>query len=327
MPTAPGNHNVVIGVALERFVFWQLEVCAFWHGEVVSLRYKRLFCWEDRKRKFQKRLGRGFFAAGVSFFVILSGICIKNGVQTKTSAKEPLFLAQQGDEQDSGEEKAANYYKRLYKKKKASTIVSVRDASKKQIKKMFYKEKISDAVFKRMYRKSYKKGCTVPKRDLRYVRVLYYGFDKKTHIGELVVNRRIAKDICSIFYQLYCKKYQIEKMVLIDEYDASDEDSMADNNTSAFNYRPVSGTTRLSKHSYGMAIDINPFYNPYLHTVNGKRVCEPAMAQKYLNRSRIFAHKIDKKDVCYKLFTKYGFSWGGNWRSVKDYQHFEKTIS
>jgi len=294
--------------------------------------YRRLLYWKDRKRKLQKHLRRWLFAAGGSFLLLLSGACIKNGF----SAKEQQVIARQGSGQGTKDfvtlepsenpEKAVNYYKKLYKKKKASNIVSVRGASKKQIKKMFYQEKISSAVFKRMYGKSYKKGCTVPKRELRYVRVLHYGFDKKSHIGELVVNRRIAKDICRIFYKLYCKKYPIEKMVLVDEYDASDEDSMADNNTSAFNYRPVSGTTRLSKHSYGMAVDINPFYNPYLHTVNGKRVCEPAMARKYLNRSKSFAHKIDKKDFCYKIFTEYGFSWGGNWRSVKDYQHFEKTL-
>lgn len=294
--------------------------------------YKRLFQWKDRKGAFMK----GLFAAGLSLVVVLSGACIKNGVPVKNSAKGQQVAAGEGDGQDKQDvlspepskkqEWAEDYYKKRYKKKKASSIVSLREASKKQIRSMFYQEKISKAVFRRMYRKSYKKGCTVPKSELRYVRVLYYGFDKKTHIGELVVNRRISKDICSIFYQLYCKKYPIEKMVLIDEYGASDEKSMADNNTSSFNYRPVSGTARLSKHSYGLAVDVNPFYNPYLHTVGGKRVCEPAMARKYLNRSKSFAHKIDKKDICYKLFTKYGFSWGGNWRSVKDYQHFEKVL-
>lgn len=191
---------------------------------------------------------------------------------------------------------------------------------------MFYQEKISDAVFQRIYGKSYKKECTVPRRELRYVRVLYYGFDKKTHIGELVVNRRIAGEICKIFYSLYCRKYPIEKMVLVDEYNASDEASMADNNTSAFNYRLVSGTTRLSKHSYGMAVDINPLYNPYLHILHGKKVCEPANAKKYIDRRKSFAHKIDKHDLCYRLFTKYGFVWGGDWRNMKDYQHFEKIL-
>lgn len=304
------------------------------------MKYKRFYSVSRKKqRALQIKLGKGLFAAGISFIVILSGAFIKNELQAKSAENGQTPCTEQGDlnlvqnQQNTltpafseNPPKAVDYYKKQYKKKKATTIVSIKYANKKQIKKLFYQEKISDAIFQRMYKKSYKKGCTISKHDLRYIRVLYYGFDKKTHIGELVVNQRIAKDICNIFYQLYCKKYPIEKMILIDAYNASDEKSMADNNTSAFNYRPISGTTRLSKHSYGMAVDINPFYNPYLHTINGKKVCEPAMAHKYLNRSKPFAYKIDKKDLCYKLFTKYGFSWGGNWRNVKDYQHFEKIL-
>lgn len=281
---------------------------------------------------------------GVSCLAILAGICIKSvwsgngGDQIRREAhaeEEEQSLQNAAPPEETVEipdptknpEKETSYYKKLYKKKKATTVVSVADANKKQIKALFYPSKISNAVFKRMYKKSYKKNCTVAKSELRYVRVLYYGFDKKTHIGELVVNRRIAEDICTIFYKLYRKKYPIEKMVLVDEYHAVDEDSMADNNTSAFNYRPISGTTRLSKHSYGMAIDINPLYNPYIHTMNGKRVCEPVNGKKYMNRSKSFPYKITKKDLCYKLFTKYGFTWGGSWNTSKDYQHFEKELS
>lgn len=301
--------------------------------------YKRLLNENrSRKRKVRERAGRGLLVAGVSFLIILSVFYLKNELPEKSAAKEEvkgkrLFCAAQADEQmvqmpasSANLKKAVDYYKKRYQKKKATTVVSVKNASKKQIRRMFYQTKISDDIFQRMYKKSYKKNCTVPRSDLRYIRVLYYGFDKKTHIGEMVVNRRIAKDICSIFYKLYCKKYPVEKMVLVDEYNAVDEDSMADNNTSSFNYRPVSGTTHLSKHSYGMAVDINPLYNPYIHTINGKKVCEPVMGRKYLDRSKSFAYKIDKKDLCYKLFIKHGFTWGGSWKSVKDYQHFEKGI-
>ena len=301
---------------------------------------KKSFLNENRrgKQKSRERMGRGLLLAGVSFLVILSAFYLKNELPEKGAAKENvkgkrLSYAEQADEQSvqlpnssDNSKKAVDYYRKRCQKKKATTVVSVKSASKKQIKQMFYQTKISDDVFQRMYKKSYKKNCTVPKSDLRYIRVLYYGFDKKTHIGELVVNRRIAKDICNIFYKLYVKKYPIEKMVLVDEYNAVDEDSMADNNTSSFNYRPVSGTTHLSKHSYGMAVDIIPLYNPYIHTINGKKVCEPVMGRKYLNRSKSFAYKIDKKDLCYKLFIKHGFTWGGSWKSVKDYQHFEKKI-
>jgi len=220
--------------------------------------------------------------------------------------------------------KSKGYYKKLYKTKKAFTIVNITGASKKQARAMFYKEKITNKIFKRIYGKSYKKDCTVPKKDLRYIRVLHYGFDKKVHIGELITNKAIAKDICDIFYELYKAKYQIEKMVLVDEYNASDNLSMADNNTSCFNFRTVSGTQHLSKHSYGMAIDINPRYNPYIHSLNGVTVCEPENGSRYQDRSQKFKHKITSNDLCYKVFMRYGFTWGGEWINSKDYQHFQK---
>ena len=156
------------------------------------------------------------------------------------------------------------------------------------------------------------------------MKVLYYDFDGKEQRGELVCNKAISKDLLEIFEELYEKKYPIAKMRLIDEYDANDEKSMADNNTSCFNFRKVSGKNTLSKHSMGMAIDINPLYNPYIHKMNGKRVVEPANAGKYADRSASFPGKIDKNDLCYKLFIRHGFRWGGNWKYSKDYQHFEK---
>ena len=129
--------------------------------------------------------------------------------------------------------------------------------------------------------------------------------------------------IKTIFQKLYQQSYPIEKMVLVDTYDADDNASMADNNTSSFNYRVVEGTTHLSKHSLGLAIDINPRYNPYIHTLNGQTVCSPENGSDYADRSKDFPYKIDTEDYAYKLFLEYGFSWGGNWNSSKDYQHFE----
>ena len=114
-------------------------------------------------------------------------------------------------------------------------------------------------------------------------------------------------------------------MVLIDVYGGDDNQSMAANNTSAFNYRTVSGTNKLSNHSYGRAIDINPLYNPYIRTASdGSTLCEPENGAPYINRDEDFTHKIDHSDRCYQLFKEHCFTWGGDWRSVKDYQHFEK---
>ena len=113
-------------------------------------------------------------------------------------------------------------------------------------------------------------------------------------------------------------------MTLIDNYNADDELSMRANNTSCFNFRKVAGSKVLSKHSTGHAIDINPLYNPYFKKRNGKIFYQPKTAKAYLNRNHKFPYKITKGDLCYKLFIQHGFKWGGDWKTVKDYQHFEK---
>lgn len=169
-----------------------------------------------------------------------------------------------------------------------------------------------------------KADCTLPRENLRYIHVLHVGFDNQVHEGELVVNKDIADDVLEIFKELYESGYQIEKVRLIDEYDADDEASMSDNNSSAFNFRFISHTTKISKHGMGMAVDINTLYNPYVKTVDGELSIEPANAADYVDRSRDFSHKIDHDDLCYKLFTEHGFEWGGDWIHSKDYQHFEK---
>ena len=163
--------------------------------------------------------------------------------------------------------------------------------------------------------------------DLRYVHVLHYDFDGSPAEGELICNEYIAQDLVEIFYELYYNEYQIERMLLIDEYDGDDTASMEDNNTSCFNYRVVEGSDNLSKHAYGLAIDVNPFYNPYVtYEKDGTEKVSPVAALGYADRSVNFPYKIDEDDLCCRLFKEHGFIWGGNWNSLKDYQHFQKTI-
>lgn len=166
--------------------------------------------------------------------------------------------------------------------------------------------------------------------DLRYLNVLYYDFNGEVQTGELICNKDIAQDLIEIFYELYLNQYQIEKVRLIDEYAGDDTASMLDNNTSCFNYRVVDGTTSLSKHALGCAIDINPFYNPYVvfnKDGTGETYISPAGSEAYADRTKDFPYKIDENDLCYKLFTAHGFTWGGNWNSMKDYQHFQKAVN
>lgn len=188
----------------------------------------------------------------------------------------------------------------------------------------FYISEIPDDIFAKMQGKSYKEDCTVPREDLRYVHVRHMGFDGEAKDGELVVNKAIADDVLAIFEELYKADYPIEKVRLVDEYDADDEALMSDNNSSAFNFRFISHTTRISRHGLGMAVDINTRYNPYVKTVDGKLSIEPANGADYVDRSKDFPHKIDHEDLCYKLFKEHGFTWGGDWTHSKDYQHFER---
>ncbi len=191
---------------------------------------------------------------------------------------------------------------------------------------MFYYEEISKEIKDRINGKSYADNCSVPYDELRYVKVLYWGFDNKTHIGELIVNKAIVEDILEIFEELYELKYPIEKMVLVDEYNADDNASMADNNSSAFNYRVIDGTSKISVHSYGLAIDINPKYNPYVREMDGKTIITPENGTEYADRSLDCQYYITKGDVCYEAFIKRGFTWGGEWQNSKDYQHFQKKL-
>ncbi|MCR5320739.1 MAG: M15 family metallopeptidase [Lachnospiraceae bacterium] len=163
--------------------------------------------------------------------------------------------------------------------------------------------------------------------DLSYLTLLYVNFDGQDMEGEMICNKAIAKDLLEIFKELYDNQYPIERIELVDVYQADDESSMEHNNTSCFNYRMISGSNKLSKHSAGLAVDLNPLYNPAVSTAkDGSTKVEPATASAYVDRSQNFAHKIDTSDLAYQVFTRHGFTWGGNWHSKKDYQHFEKSI-
>ena len=183
---------------------------------------------------------------------------------------------------------------------------------------------ITDELFFRMQQgNTFKENCIVPREDLRYIQALHKDKDGNVHLGEMVVHRLIAEDVLEILKELYDNDYPIEKIRLVDEYNADDELSMEDNNSSCFNYRFVSYTTKISKHGLGLAVDINTLYNPYVKTVNGKKSIEPVNAEPYLDRDADFDYKIEKGDLCYNLFTEHGFEWGGNWVNSKDYQHFQ----
>lgn len=167
---------------------------------------------------------------------------------------------------------------------------------------------------------SYKENDEIKLNELSYVQVTHWGFDDKKHLGELIVNTKVAEDVVEIFKELYETGFPIEKMRLVDEYNADDNLSMLDNNSSAFCYREIAGSKgKLSKHSYGIAIDINPVQNPYIKN----STVLPAKGKEYLDRNNIRKGMIIKGDACYNAFKNRGWTWGGEWKSLKDFQHFE----
>lgn len=183
---------------------------------------------------------------------------------------------------------------------------------------------IPDSVWTQMQGKTYKPNPHISRDDLRYLRILHWDYDNRTHQGEMVCNKLIAEKLVDIFRQLYEARYPIQRMVLPDVYDADDERQMRDNNTSCFCYRTIAGSQKLSKHARGLAVDLNTLYNPYVkRRKDGTLFVQPATATPYVDRSRRFRYKITKRDLAYRLFTEAGFSWGGAWRSHQDYQHFE----
>jgi hypothetical protein len=188
---------------------------------------------------------------------------------------------------------------------------------------------IDHKIEQRMLRgHSWHRGCPVPLRDLRYLKMTYRGFDGKDHTGEMIVHISRAREVSRIFGELYRAGYPIHKMRLVSDYGASDFRSIEVDNTSAFNCRAVTGGTKWSNHSYGKAIDINPIENPYIsHT--GRIEHKASLRYSKHGRKHRTSSPADKavilsSDKIVKLFKAKGWRWGGDWHSIKDYQHFDK---
>jgi len=149
----------------------------------------------------------------------------------------------------------------------------------------------------------------------------YVGPDGGIHRGAMVVHRDVVDDVIAIFGQLAQLRYPIAKMQTVENYPgAEDELSMRDNNTSAFNCRPLPGGTGWSLHAYGRAIDVNPLVNPYIDSGGD---LQPKTAGRYLDRGVAAPGLLSAGDPAVRAFTDRGWRWGGAWRDPVDYQHFE----
>ena len=169
---------------------------------------------------------------------------------------------------------------------------------------------------------SWRPGCPLPLTELRLLRVSHWAFDGRPRVGELVVAAAFADDIVSVFRRLFDERFPIESLRLVDEFGGDDDRSMAANNTSAFNCRRATGSSRWSEHAYGRAVDINPIQNPYV-TRSGA-VLPPAGAA-FTTRDPTAPGLITSDSVVVAAFRDIGWGWGGNWSSGRDYQHFSAT--
>jgi len=155
---------------------------------------------------------------------------------------------------------------------------------------------------------------------LTYLTVTHMNFDGEPTIGHLIVAEEIGEEVLIIFQEIFEDGFPIYSIRLIDYFNAQDYYSMSANNSHAFNFRTIAGTDIISRHGFGMAIDINPIQNPY---IRGDTIW-PAAGAEYLDRSNVRPGMIIPGSVVYYAFVSRGWTWGGHWSSPRDYHHFEK---
>jgi hypothetical protein len=170
-------------------------------------------------------------------------------------------------------------------------------------------------------RSTWTSGCPVSSADLRYLTMSFWGFDGKPHTGEMMVNARVASAVPIVFAQLYAARFPIEEMRVASVAEVTAHPTGDGNNTTAYVCRPAVGETTWSAHAYGLAIDVNPFCNPYRE---GSLVV-PELASAYLDRSNARPGMVLPGDATVRAFTSVGWTWGGSWTSPKDLMHFSSN--
>ena len=184
----------------------------------------------------------------------------------------------------------------------------------------FYHQELSNELISELEAIAPINPSVITYDDLRHVIVAHYDFNGKIQEGELIVNKSVADEIVDIFKEVFEAKYPIEKIRLVSEYRNDDDLSMEDNNSSAFNFREITGGGGWSNHAYGLAIDINPKNNPYVSSW----AVYPTSGANYIDRDKNEIGMIQEGDALHQAFINRGWTWGGDWTELKDYQHFEK---
>lgn len=158
---------------------------------------------------------------------------------------------------------------------------------------------------------------------LRVVKVPYKNKQGQVQYGEMIVNKDMASALGETFKELLnVDGFYIQNIGKMSQFKWSDRESMSHNNTSCWNYRCVSGSSNLSWHALGLAIDINPVSNPYV-TRSGRSSPSNSTGYRPLNGSSTSGDPMSVNNEVIQIFKRRGFKWGGDWSSAKDYQHFE----
>jgi hypothetical protein len=170
-------------------------------------------------------------------------------------------------------------------------------------------------------RSTWSPSCPVAADGLRYLTMSFWGYDNRAHTGEMIVNARVADAVTRVFKHLYEARFPLEEMRVVAAPELTAPPTGDGNNTTAFACRSAVGQKRWSAHAYGLAIDVNPFCNPY---VRGNLVL-PELASSYLDRGNVRPGMVEPGDVVVRSFAAIGWSWGAEWKSPKDIQHFSAT--
>lgn len=187
-----------------------------------------------------------------------------------------------------------------------------------------YQARIDEPTPAVLARSTWAPGCPVGARELAWIRLTFWGFDSRRHTGELLVHQEVARDLVEVFGELYRARFPMEELRITTKAErdaaATSGPTGDGNNTGAFNCRPTTGGSSYSQHAYGLAVDINPFQNPYLKG----DVVLPELARVYTDRSRQAPGMIHAGDAVVRAFARVGWEWGGAWRTLKDWQHFSR---
>ncbi len=177
---------------------------------------------------------------------------------------------------------------------------------------------VSPAPVAVVARSTWRPACPVERDELAWLRLSFWGFDAERHTGELLVNRSVAADIAQVFGRLWEARFPLEQVLIVRSIDEEAPPTGDGNGTGAFVCRAVTGGSSFSQHAYGLAIDVNTFQNPYQ---NGERVL-PELASSYLDREWVRPGMITPDGPVVAAFREIGWGWGGDWTSLKDFQHF-----